>query len=171
MCIFIKFRNKLHVNREIKVIILFVAGFVGICALPMIINIMQLVGLGGYQGYIEGTISVLLSQIIVRIPIFILFVFNWKSMKANNYLAAFYMSMIILDLILSQLISVNMYAFRIVSYFSIYIILSGPALVNSKRKFNNRIAIIVCLVSYLLMYWLFYTVIKGVNETIPYLFG
>lgn len=153
----------------------FVYGCIVLLSLNVIAVLLRTFGLARYVGYIQGSGSIYLmpNQIVLRLPIIILFIIRWKKMLAEDELTPFYGSMIVLDLLASQLISINVYAFRIASFFSEYNMLSYSALVyagNRKYRTNRYVALLYVL-AYMVYYWIYYYVITGTHATFPYMFA
>ena len=113
------------------------------------------------------------NQIVLRLPIIILLIIRWRRILTEDELAPFYGSMIVLDLLASQLISINVYAFRIASFFSEYNMLSYSALVYAgNRKYRtNRYVTLFYVLAYMVYYWIYYYVITGTHATFPYMFA
>lgn len=153
----------------------FIFGIILLLSLNVVATFLNYIGLSKYVGYIQGDnkLYILPKQILLRLPIIVLFVFRWKSIAKEDALAPFYASMIVLDLLASQLMSINEYAFRISSFFSEYNIVSYSALVHIKgRKHGIKHYIfLVYVLSYIVCYWVYYYVITGAHATFPYVFA
>jgi hypothetical protein len=154
---------------------IFVYGCIALLSLSIIALILDRIGLSKYSGYIKGDngLYLLPNQILIRLPIIILFLIRWKKILKEDKLAPFYGSMFVLDLLTSQLMSINAYAFRIGSFFTEYNILSYSALIYAgNRKFKtNRYMTFLYVVGYLVYYWIFYYVVTGNHATFPYVFA
>lgn len=153
----------------------FVYGCVALLSLNIITTILSHTGLSKYVGYIQGNTGLYLlpNQILLRLPIILLFVIRWKRILKADRLAPFYGSMLVLDLLASQLMSINAYAFRIGSFFSEYNMLSYSAIVyagNKKYRTNRYVALLYVLAN-MLYYWVYYYVITGTHATFPYAFA
>lgn len=151
---------------------IFVYGCVALLSLNIITTILSYTGLSKYVGYIQGDTGLYLlpSQIFLRLPIILLFVIRWKRILKEDRLAPFYGSMLVLDLLASQLMSINAYAFRIGSFFSEYNMLSYSAMVyagNRKYRTNRYVTLLYVFVD-MLCYWAYYYVIIGTHATFPY---
>ena len=153
----------------------FIYGTIVLLSLNVIAVLLRTFGLAKYAGYIQGNGSIYLmpSQIILRLPIIILLIIRWKRMMAEDELTPFYGSMLVLDLLASQLISINVYAFRIASFFSEYNMLSYSALVyaGNRRYRTNRYVTLFYVLAYMACYWVYYYAITGTHATFPYLFA
>lgn len=154
---------------------IFVYGCIMLLSLNTIAVILRYIGLSKYIVYIQGDngLYLLPNQILLRLPIILLFVIRWKKVLKEDKLTPFYGSMLVLDLLTSQLMSINPYAFRIGSFFSEYNILSYSAMVYAgKRKHTaKKYMTLLCVIAYLVIYWVYYYVIKGSHETFPYVFS
>ena len=171
---YIRFAN-FRLDGSLAPIKLFIYGCIVLLSLNIIAVLLRAIGLAKYTGYIQGNSSIYLmpNQIILRLPIIILLVIRWKRMMAEDELTPFYGSMIVLDLLASQLISINVYAFRIASFFSEYNMLSYSALVYAgNRKYRaNRYITLLYVLAYIIYYWIYYYVITGTHATFPYVFA
>ncbi len=171
---YIKLGN-FKLNEEMAPIKIFVYGCVVLLSLNIITIILSKIGLSKYIGYIQGDngLYLLPYQILLRLPILILFVVRWKNILREDKLAPFYGSMLVLDLLTSQLMSINAYAFRIGSFFSEYDMLSYSALVYAgNRKYRtNRYVTLFYVLAYMMYYWIYYYVITGTHATFPYMFA
>lgn len=162
-------------NEAMAPIKIFIYGCGILLSLNIITVVLEHIGLSKYIGYIQGDngLYLLPNQILLRLPIIILFVVRWKKILKEDKLAPFYGSMLVLDLLTSQLMSINAYAFRIGSFFSEYNILSYSALVYvGNRKFKaKRYMTLLYVITYMVYYWVFYYVITGTHATFPYVFA
>lgn len=154
---------------------IFVYGCILLLSLNIITVVLRHIGLVKYIGYIQGDngLYILPNQILLRLPIIILFIIRWKRIAKEDRLVPFYGSMLVLDLLSSQLMSVNAYAFRISSFFSEYNIISYCALVYAgNRKYRaNRYITLFYILAYIVYYWIYYYVITGTHATFPYVFA
>lgn len=166
--------GRIKLKESMVPIKLFVYGCVALMLIDIIAIIMSFIGFGRYTNYIQGgTIYFLPSQLIVRLPIILLFIIRWRKIIKEDKLAPFYGSMFALDLLASQLLSLHSYAFRISVFFSQFNILSYSATIyagNRKMK-SNRVFGLLYLMAYVGCYWVYYYVISGANETFPYVFA
>lgn len=167
--------NNFKLKEEIIPIKFFIYGCVALLSLNVIVVLLDKIGLGKYVNYIQGSSSIYIlpGQIFIRLPIIVLFVIRWKRMLREDKLMPFYGVMIVLDLLSSQLQSVNPYAFRIGSFFAEYNMLIYPAIVytgNSKYR-SNRYLTLICVLAYIIFYWTYYYVVLGTHATVPYMFA
>lgn len=160
--------KKIISKNIISVIFLSLIAFIAVFTTGIMIRFISVLGLNKFVNYISGNVYFLPNQIIMRLPLIILYVLNWKKMNNKDKLTPFYFTMIFWDLISSQLISVNVYAFRISMFFAVYNIFSIPTLVVSQKKESNKIFITILIFLYLIYYWYYTYVIQGMHATIPY---
>lgn len=162
-------------NESMSPIKIFVYGCIVLLSLNIITMFLSRVGLSKYISYIQGDngLYLLSNQIMLRLPIIIMLVVRWKRILNEDNLAPFYGSMIVLDLLASQLMSINAYAFRISSYFSEYNMLSYSALVyaGNRRYRTNRYMTLLYILAYMIYYWIYYYMITGTHATFPYMFA
>lgn len=152
--------------------IIFLVALVAILNLSLVLKLLSGVGLGQYSNYLQGEqMSLSLGQIIWQLPLILALAVNWKDLCLTDDAAPFYMAMALLTMVLSQLVSVDVNALRIASYFSMYCILWAPAAYRASRPGSKRILITLLLIVYGLAYWYYNYVLQGRNETIPYSFG
>lgn len=167
--------GKITIGEEMSIIKIFLYGCIVLLSLNIITVMLSYFGFSKYIGYIQGNSDLFLmpNQIIIRLPIIILFIVRWKKLSKSDKLAPFYGAMLVLDLLVSQLLSLNSYASRICYYFSEYSLISYSALVyagNQKLR-TNRYIMLGYIIVYLVIYWMYYYVITGFNETFPYVFA
>lgn len=139
--------------------------------LDLILRIFSTLGIDRFNNYLEGNrISLLISQIVMRLPPLVLVLWNWKYLRKETRCAAFFLTMLLLDMVAAQLISVDVYAFRIGHYFQQFTILIAPALFACRKKGFERTTTVWVLIGYCLFYW-YYTYIYGMRHgTYPYAF-
>lgn len=156
---------------SLLVAILFLVGILAILNLPLIIKLMSLVGLDRFNSYLEGDqMTFMVNQIILRVPLFLLFAVCWRDMQRLHRTTPFFMAMLILDIVSSQLVSVDINAIRIGYYFSVYSILWLPSLSVSSCSRTKRVFLTVLILGYGLFYWYYAHVYTMRHETYPYAF-
>ena len=139
--------------------------------LDAILKLMSSLGLDRFSNYlVGGQLQLMPKQIVLRLPLLIIFLVNWKFFRKSGAVASFYLAMVLLDMVASQLISVDMYSFRIGAYFSLFSVLAIPTMYSTLESKPRKILTAVCLVAYLLAYWYYTFVVQGRHETIPYHF-
>lgn len=130
--------------------------------------ILSFLGLSRYQFYLSGTLNFMLNQVIIRIPILILLVLGGKILKQKIEGANFFETMILLDLVLSQLSGLTSYSSRIALYFQMFMVFSIPALCGCTRVISQKLMKSMMMV-YLLVYWLYYFAVMNSHATVPYI--
>ena len=133
-------------------------------------TIVNLLGFDSYSGYITGESKFNFKQLLLRLPILLLFVAQFKQLnKYNKNFLTLYI-IFIFDLLLSNLSSASMYAIRISFLFEFFNVISLVLLANvsENRSTNNLNRIIV--ITYSIVYWYYMYVISGVGHVIPYKF-
>lgn len=149
--------------------ILFVVAVLAVLNLPVVLKVLSMVGLGQYSNYLQGEeIRLMLSQIVLRIPFVILILCSWRQFCSKDIAAPFYMAMLLLDIVISQLVSVDTNALRIGSYFSLYTIVWLPAVYRVTTPGVKRTTATVFAIGYMMVYWYYTYVIQLRNETYPY---
>ena len=150
---------------------LFAVSFLLLVNLDLVLKIMEIVGFTRFSNYLQGNaMRILPMQFIVRLPLIALFVINWKEFRRNTPLAAFFLAMLLLDTAAAQLISVDVYSFRIGYYFTVYLVLGIGLLYRSITCPTKRTVCTVALILYLLFYWYYNYVMQMRHETVPYEF-
>lgn len=159
---------------KIRSILVMSAGTLAITVLPSLLNMIEnRFGEIKYIGYINGTFGLSVNQIILRLPLLVVLMLNYKKLRCIYGNKWFLMpTFIALIIIVSQLVNADgsassSGAYRIVLYFSALLIIIIPimyAAFNTKRNLLYR----GLLVGYLLVWWLYYF---GFAEecTVPYL--
>lgn len=151
---------------------IFLVAVAAVLNLPLVLKLLSSIGFGQYNNYLQGNqMSLSLRQIIWQLPLIFVLAINWKSLCRTDKAAPFYMTMVLLSLVLSQLVSVGVYASRIASYFSMYCILWAPSVYRASRPGSKRILITLLLIAYGFVYWYYNYVLQMRNETYPYNFG
>ena len=152
-------------------ILVSVIALLTILNLDIVLKLMSAVGFDRFSNYLKGDpMRLLVKQIILRLPLFLLFIINWKDFRQSTPAAAFYFVMLLLDMIAAQLISIDTYAFRIGQYFLLYVIIGIPQLYAAIKKPHMRILTTTAVVLYLLVYWYYNFVLQLRHETYPYEF-
>lgn len=142
-------------------------GLLLIVATNVVAQIMSMIGLGGYIGYILGDLYFLPNQILVRLPVFALFFVLWKKMQANEKWNRFLFVMLIYDLICSQFASVLSYSGRITWYFAQFEMITLPSFYLNSKK--NKVVLLI-IILYLIFYWWYYYVNLNNGNTVPFEF-
>ena len=158
-------------GRTLCALLISAVALLAIMNLHIILRILTALGIDRFNNYLEGNqIALLVGQVLMRMPPIALLLFNWKTLRKTNRHTVFFLAMLLLDVVAAQLISVDVYAFRIGQYFLQYIILAVPAMYASRKKSFERTLTVVIMIGYCLIYWYFTYVHQGRHETIPYSF-
>lgn len=153
-------------------ILVSVIALLAILNLDIVLKLMSSVGFDRFSNYLEGEpMRLLANQIILRLPLFLLFIINWKDFRHFTSAAAFYFVMLLLDMIAAQLISIDTYAFRIGQYFLLYVIIGIPQLYAAIKKPHMRVLTAIAVILYLLVYWYYNFVLQLRHQTYPYQFS
>lgn len=153
-----------------KAYVILIIGMFVLMGLNIVTLLARLVGLSDYIYYISGSIYFVPNQLLVRAPIAVLFLLNYRWVANQDELAPFWLSMIFLDLVSSQLTSISAYSFRISTLFSEYVIISVPLMIASvPRKGGMRTLMRLILLCYLIFYWWYFYVYIGNHATVPYI--
>ena len=140
--------------------------------LNIVVELMVATGMTRFAGYLSGDpLSLLPMQILIRLPLLLLFLVCWKLFRKNSHMAPFYLTMLLLDILLSQLMSVAAHAIRIGMYFSAYTVLWIPAMYSALRTRRQKLLFCGAVITYLLVYFLYNYVLQGRNQIYPYAFA
>ena len=156
-------------NKTIKTLLIAVVGMVSLMGLPIVAQLLSNLGFN-YGGYITGTLRFMPNQLLYRLPLMVLMIFQWRRMKKVDTHARFYLLMLVFDVLASQLTSLYSLAGRIGVYFSEYYMLAYPAVYVSSARKDNKKLIGVAIMAYLCIYWWYSYVYLGNSETVPYEF-
>lgn len=165
----IKIGSFVFSKREFRVVLITIIGILLLIMFDVVVRIFDLVGLDRYSYYFSGQIHIMPNQVIVRLPFFMLFWACYKKVKYDK-LTCFWVIMLLLDLLTSQLSSLTPNSWRIATFFSEYLVISIPmmAFPISRRGSSQKVKCVL-IIMYLLIYWWFYFVYKGVHNTVPYI--
>lgn len=152
--------------------LLVIVAMAAIMNLPLLMKLLSMVGLGAYNSYLSGEgVTLMLGQIVIRLPlVFVLFA-SWKQMCRTDAATPFYMAMVLLDLVVSQLVSVDDNALRIGAYLSVYAILWVPSAYRTWNNRTKRVLLTILVLCYSLFYWYYTFVLSGRHSTYPYAFA
>lgn len=160
-------------DKRLTLCLLFIAGFILLYFIQIVIEILKILGLGEYATSYFGDAGITLqfNQIIVRLPI--LFGTIFLIRRKVNYPNAFFLSaMIIFSILCSQLVSIGSTNARIGLYFEMFSMFI-PACISTSSSHKRRSVIFAnCLcVLYCFSYWVLFSVVLNYNATLPYLFS
>lgn len=155
----------------LAVCVLTLVAVLGLLNLSFVVDFLADIGFDRFTNYLEGgELTLLPNQILLRLPLILIFIINWKQFSTQGAAAGFFLAMMILETVASQLISVDVYSFRIGSYFSLYATLAVPTLYSTLESKRRRNLTTVYLLVYMLGYWVFTYVLQQRHETVPYHF-
>ncbi len=162
----------LHIGkRGLKVAAIVTCACVALIMLPAAVWVLELVGLQKYTVYLQGTVKPIFSQIIVRSPVLLLLLLYGRKMVAEDARRYFFVAVILIEAVLTQLISIGPHYWRVYTCFTAMYVLVVPLLCNSIQRKNNRIIATILMMGYMLVYWLYYFAYQGIHQTVPYLFS
>lgn len=153
-----------------KVIIIFIGFCLALLSINIIIILLNQIGLNKYSSYINGDLYLLPIQILLRLPFIIVIIFNWKRYSEKYNISYYLLTMMMIDLLISQLGSISHYSWRISTYFSLFNCLSYCSICFFSKKKFTRASYKLLLILYLIVYWVYYFVLQGIHETVPYIF-
>lgn len=166
--IIISSRKHISLENLNKVFIIIIVFCLALLSLNIISVFLSYIGLNKYSAYIQGDLYLLPIQIILRIPFIMIILLNWKRYSEKYKMAQIFLAMMVIELLVSQLGSISQYSWRIATYFSMFNCLSYCSICEFSKKRITRISYKILLIIYLIAYWVYYFVIQGIHETIPY---
>lgn len=136
-----------------------------IAMVPLIVIVIRALGKGYYvsQGF-----SLMPKQIVLRLPLLAVFLISGRRSK-EKYLHSFFMTLLIIEMTISQFASFSEQTVRICYFISMIDILCIPYLCTL-YKGMHRTVLQGYYLMYLGFYWIYFFVISGSGQTIPYLF-
>lgn len=142
-----------------------------VVSLRTVSSVLSSLGFGYYVGYLGSqSIELMPNQIILRLPMIVFAVWAFRRTGGKSSSLAFVLCALIVGTLLSQLTSLGEQSGRIGLYFDIYSMLVPALLLDTFERLDSRRLLIgLVLVSYCVVYWLFFYVISGSGETVPYL--
>lgn len=169
-------------------------GFTRYCAIASIAIVLLLfstivqsflgsIGLSKFVGYLgSGSTGFVVGRFVFQVPFLLISIYYYLTKKSDNQWALFFLCMMTLSVIISQLSSFSLYGGRVTSYVDVFEIpLVGLVVSNSIEKMSScakpsllmwpvSCFLVSCFaVVYGLFYW-FYIYGTGSSETLPYLF-
>lgn len=126
--------------------------------------ILELFGFGRYGTYIGEGLIFSINQIILRMPLFIMYLIRKRKLRGNVHYSLF-IALFFIDVALAQLVNSSTYAYRIAMYFSGYNVFLYPITFCEK----NKRAGVLMLGAFLLVYWM-YMVVYNDTDSMPYVF-
>lgn len=154
------------------VLLFFLVGILAVMNVGLFAKLLAALGMRRFLVYISGSVSsLMLNQIILRLPLLLYLVIHWKPMLRTSKAAPFYMAMVLLDIVASQLVGLVETAYRISFYFSIYTIVWVPAVYRCSETKLKRNLSTGLLAAYLLLHWYYFHVVSLRHQTYPYVFA
>lgn len=146
-------------------------------------SILSSIGLSKFAVYLgDGSVHFAVRGFVLQLPFFLLSIYYYKSRRASDKLALFYLCMMTVSLIASQIASLGLYSGRITLYIDIFEIpLVGSIVSNISKKVHvtarlpllsqsvSSLFIYLFSFAYGLLYW-FSVYATGSGETLPYFF-
>ena len=126
-----------------SILFVFLAGNIG--------NLLYSVGLGRFGVYLSGDFNLLPNQFLVRLPTFLILMWTWRELKKKIASSYFYLAVMWIDLVLSQLISINSFAIRISYFFSQFFVFIVPDIVESTKSNSKKLCVICLVIGYFAM--------------------
>lgn len=160
--------NKLK-NRVVIVCMAATAAFI---LLQPIAILLSSLGFGRYvAGYLGNqAVHLMPNQIILRLPMLVVAVWVLTRDGGKRPLSAFLFCASFIAVLFSQFTSLGEQSGRIGLYFDVFNIALLPFLLDSFEHTDARKTLIgLILIVYCLIYWTYFYVFLGNNETVPYL--
>lgn len=153
-------------------VLLFFASILIILNLDLMVKLLSATGFDRFKNYLEGEpLKLMVNQILLRVPLVALFLFCWKDMCRHTKAAPFFFTMLLMDIVAFQLVSVDVIAIRIGYYFSAFSVLWLPRLAACQSKGLKRTVTVIAIIGYCLFYWYYFYVFSLRHETYPYAFA
>lgn len=166
-----KNRKYFKVSYKEKIILITLSATLIVFITPLRNLILSIIGLNKYvDGYLNGNISFVGNQILLRIPFFTVLLLQWKKTSIDKNIKVFFLAELICDLMVSQLSGISESSARITLYFSIYYIFILPLFLYNKKDVKGKVLFFFIMI-YLLVYWYYSFVIMQYSETIPFVFS
>lgn len=147
---------------------LVIVGLLLVVSAHLIAVILSKLGVSRFLMYIDGSISLMPRQILLRFLGLLLFLYNFNRIKSKIDTESYFLLLMILyEIFAAQFAGVNEYSVRIAQMFTVFDIISYPTAVKySKYRVLNQ----GLMIGYLIVYWLFYFGFGGMARTVPYVF-
>ncbi len=155
--------KKVH-NRSLRTFLIVFLAVMALFTITAWRSVLEILGLGRYGTYIGEGLIFSINQIILRAPLFIVYLFRKRTLRSNAYYSLFIV-LFFIDVVLSQLVYSSTYAYRIAMYFAGYNVFLYPITFCEK----NKRAGVLMLGAFLLVYWMYMVVYTG-SDSIPYVF-
>lgn len=160
------------------------SALVVLLALGVMGRLLTVFGLEKYLTYIgTGSVHIVISALILQVPFLLLALYLYRSRRIDKRTAAFFLTVMTLSVIASQMASVGTHSGRVSLYFVIFAIpLAGLVTKTFTKRNDDGTAVslirqpltvtfvpMLCL-AYGIFYWVYYYLVSGSGETVPYMF-
>lgn len=153
-------------------LLLFAVAVFAILNLDLMVKLLSVVGFARFKNYLEGEpLQLMVNQIILRIPLVFLLLWNWKDLCRYTKAAPFFFTMLMMDIVSFQLVSVDVIAIRIGYYFSSFTLLWLPQTYACQKPGLKKNTTLVMIILYCMIYWYYFYVLSLRHETYPYVFA
>lgn len=163
-------QHRVRFSPSIMVIVLAICSMVIIFNNQILVWLLTVIGFERYTAYIAGVVTFMPTQLIKRLPIFVLIIINWKELIAKYKNIPFLFLMAWFDFLCGLFYSANKYGGRIGDYFAVFNIILLGYICSLKKNKIKYITNLILTFGYLCFYWFFSTVMGNSGETMPYLF-
>lgn len=137
---------------------------------PVTSFVFNTLHLSDYEnGYLKNSITSAVNQIVIRIPIIIVILTVLKKRKKETF-DYICLSIMAIEVILSQLASGSVFAVRVVYYLMIFYCAIVPMILFKMNRRNCAIGSSM-IVIYSLVYWWYNFIYLGYNATVPFSVG
>lgn len=166
-------------KETVRVIQIILLGFLLLMSMQYVITpLLVSIGLGRYTGYINGQIIFSLNQFIYQIPFIVVLIIEKNRIASSNYdvvslkkFRLFTMCIFFINIVLSQLASVNENSWRVTLVFGLFNTVIFSYLYANEKNRTKKYVCILILFAYAFFYWYFTYVLTGRHGTIPYVFA
>lgn len=163
----IRIKSNLFSYENLNAILIFAYSVLLLGGIGLILKVLSIVGITKFVGYINGSVSLLPNQIILRVFPIVIMLCNIKSYTKIDKNASFYFAMLLLDLSASQLASIRADSGRIAYYFSMFNCISYYGMCSTRPRCGRRLLKMLILI-YFVVYWYYNIVFSGRTGTYPY---
>ena len=152
------------------------AVFILLSLYPIILFLVTKFGLNEhYLGYVEsGSIGIYTKGLLVRLPILAIILFRYRRYIQNTRIGECFFIVFLIELVMINAIYLSPWAYRLYGYFQyprVFLMAAEQSDNSLSRKHTwlrvNKYNFL--MVSFSFIWWLYYTVYLGVNDTIPYM--
>lgn len=159
-------------TRMLMVFLIFAFGVLVLLNLKLILQLVVSLGLDRFTNYLQGeALSLMLSQLILRLPVLCITLLSWKRLRKATPEAHFLLAMLLLDVLAAQIVSIAKYALRISYFFASFSVLLVPYLFKYQKTRFEKTAAMLSLSGFFVLYWFYFYIYTGAHETYPYRFA